>query len=187
MAANSEIAVLDACVLYPAPLRDLLLSLAADGLYQARWTQMIQTEWINSLLANRPDLQPPSLFRTADLMNQAIDGSMVVGFEHLIQTLTLPDPNDRHVLAAAITCGASSIITFNTKDFAQQSHISILHPDDFCTSLYIEKPETALLAIRTLRRRLRTPKKTAEELIATYERLGLRKLSAMLVSEINAI
>ena len=64
-------AVLDACVLHPAPVRDLLLSLAAAGLYHARWTDQIQAEWIGSLLARRPDLDRHKLQRTAEPFRKA--------------------------------------------------------------------------------------------------------------------
>jgi hypothetical protein len=122
MATNLNIAVLDACVLYPAPLRDLLLSLAASGLYQARWTQLIQDEWISNLLANRPDLDPNALLRTAELMKLSINDCMVENFEHLIDSVTLPDSKDRHVLAAALACHADVIVTrpISNKDCAKR-------------------------------------------------------------------
>ena len=97
--------VLDACVLYPAPLRDLLLWLAVTGLYRPRWTEAIHGEWMESLLRERPDLARNRLKRTRDLMNQAVPDCLVLGYEGLIVSLFLPDPDDRHVLAAAISCG----------------------------------------------------------------------------------
>lgn len=51
------IAVLDANVLYPAPVRDILLHIAAKGLYQPKWSKEIQDEWLRNLMANRPDLK----------------------------------------------------------------------------------------------------------------------------------
>jgi hypothetical protein len=65
-------AILDACVLYPAPLRDLLLSLAQSGLYHARWTNQIQDEWVRNLLINRPDLKAEDLARTCQAMNASV-------------------------------------------------------------------------------------------------------------------
>lgn len=95
-------AVYDACVLYPAPLRDLLLRLALTDLFRARWTDRIHEEWIRSVLENRPDLKPEQLERTRQLMNQAVPDCLVTGYEGLIDQLELPDPDDRHILAAAI-------------------------------------------------------------------------------------
>ena len=85
--------MLDACVLYPAPLRDLLLSLAAAGIYRAKWSQRIHDEWIGNLLSNRPDLDPERLKATCTQMNIAVPDSMVTGYEDLIESLNLPDPS----------------------------------------------------------------------------------------------
>ncbi|MBV7538503.1 PIN domain-containing protein [Duganella sp. sic0402] len=187
MTVNSEIAVLDACVLYPAPLRDLLLSLAAEDLYRARWTEMIQNEWITAVLSHRQDLQAAALHRTATLMNRAIENSLVLHYEHLIDSLVLPDPEDRHVLAAAITCRANAIVTFNKKDFGQQANITIVHPDDFCVSLFARSEADAQHAVKTLRQRLKNPPKTARELITTYEQQGLPKLATLLQDKLNLL
>jgi hypothetical protein len=84
--------VLDACVLYPAPLRDLLLSLAAGGMFAARWSEQIQEEWIQNLLAKRPELDSARLRRTANLMCEAVEDCLIDNFEHLITSLTLPAP-----------------------------------------------------------------------------------------------
>ena len=95
-------AIYDSCVLYPAPLRDLLVRLARTGIFRARWTVAIHDEWIRSLLEDRPDLSPAQLERTRQLMNSAVRDCLVIGHEDKIEKLTLPDPDDRHVLAAAI-------------------------------------------------------------------------------------
>src|ERR1043165_3886200 len=94
--------VYDACVLYPAPLRDLLLRLANTGVVRARWSATILDECFRNILKNRPALNPGPLQRTRELMIRAVPDCMVTGFEQLIDGLVLPDVNDRHVLAAAI-------------------------------------------------------------------------------------
>lgn len=108
--------VYDACVLYPAPLRDLLMHLALSDMYRARWSDMIHDEWTRHVLANRPDLTPDQLKRTRQLMNAHVRDSLVTGFEYLIPSINLPDPDDRHVVAAALHSGASLVVTFNLKD-----------------------------------------------------------------------
>ena len=114
---SPTLAVYDACVLYPAPLRDLLVPLATEGLVHARWSDRIHDEWTRNLLANRPDLTAARVRRTRDLMNQHVRDSLVTGYESLIAQLALPDPDDCHVLAAALRARATLIVTFNSADF----------------------------------------------------------------------
>ena len=64
--------VYDACVLYPAPLRDLLMRLALTDLYRARWTDMIHDEWTRNLKRQRPELKDEDLERTRSLMNLSL-------------------------------------------------------------------------------------------------------------------
>ncbi|MCD6008715.1 PIN domain-containing protein [Halomonas sp. IOP_31] len=111
--------VYDACVLYPAPLRSLLIHLALTDLYRARWSRMIHHEWMRNLLDQRSDLTWEKLERVRQLMDQHARGAVVEGFEPLIDSLELPDPDDRHVLACALHCGAEAIVTFNLKDFPE--------------------------------------------------------------------
>ena len=107
------IAVYDANILYPAPLRDLFVRIAQSGLVQAKWTETIHEEWIRNVLKNRQDTTLERLTRTRQLMDTAVRDCLVTGYEILIDSMTLPDPNDRHVLAAAIRAGADAIVTFN--------------------------------------------------------------------------
>src|SRR5271166_4581634 len=100
-----------------APLRDLLMRLALTDLFQARWTDRIHDEWTRSVLGNRPDITPESLARCRQLMDEHVPDCLVTGYEALISTLSLPDPDDRHVLAAAVHAGAGYIVTFNLDDF----------------------------------------------------------------------
>ena len=95
-------AFLDASVMYPAPLRDFLMVLAVNDIFKARWSQQVHQEWITAVLRNRPDISSMQLERTRTLMNSHIPEALVDNFEHLIAGLSLPDPDDRHVLAAAI-------------------------------------------------------------------------------------
>jgi len=99
---NSFTAVLDACVLFSASLRDLLLWLATNGVFRARWSQQLLDEWTRNLLAKRPDVDPARIERTCRFMNAAIMDAMVTGHEPLIAGLDLPDRDDRHVMAKTI-------------------------------------------------------------------------------------
>ncbi|WP_204336827.1 PIN domain-containing protein [Cryomorpha ignava] len=104
--------VIDACVLYPAPIRDVLLSMAFEGLFEPKWSRAIQDEWTGNLLINREDLNKKQLDGTIQAMNRAFPDSNVLNFEELIPSLSLPDKDDRHVLACAIKCKADLITTF---------------------------------------------------------------------------
>ncbi len=184
-------ALLDACVLYPAPVRDLLLSLARAGLYHSRWTAQIQQEWMRNLLKNRADINPEQLQRTCALMNQAIPDCLVEHYEPLIESIQLPDPDDRHVLAAAIKGHADAIVTFNLKDFPAEAlsryGIEAQHPDDFVLNQIELHEITALATIKEMRLRLRNPQQSAEELIAIFERCGLPSTAAWLRKAVRLI
>lgn len=178
------IAVYDACVLYPAPLRDLLMQLAMTDLFRARWTSDIHEEWISSLLANRPDLKREQLERTRDLMNQNAHDCLVAGYHALIPALTLPDSNDRHVLAAAIVARADVIVTFNLSDFPppllEPYGVKARHPNAFIRHQLDLSPEIVFLAVQRQRQSLRHPSKTVEELLNTLEQQGLVETVAYL-------
>ncbi|MDB6368761.1 PIN domain-containing protein [Photorhabdus bodei] len=169
--------LLDACVLYPARLRDLLMHLGIAGLYQAKWTDRIQEEWKRNLLQQRPEIPSKALERTIQLMNSAIPDANVTGYESLIAGLTLPDPNDRHVLAAAIRTNAEVIVTFNLKDFPTEGlsalNIEAIHPDEFISDLFDLNHAKALAAVQIQRTVLKSPPMTSDEFLAMLLKLGL--------------
>ncbi len=172
--ASPLIAILDASVLYSAPLRHLLVSLAIAGAFQARWTSTIQNEWTHSLLRDRPDLDAKRIARTRYLMDTHIDDAAVEGYDHLVAQLTLPDPHDRHVLAAAVHCAAVVIVTLNLKDFPAETlepyHVKAQHPDSFLLDLIEKDSDLVLAAMRGHRLSLINPPKNAEDYLATLER-----------------
>lgn len=176
--------VYDACVLYPAPLRDFLMRLALTDLFRARWSDMIHDEWIKNLLAQRPDLKPDILMRTRTLMNAHVRDCLVTGFEHLIPSVMLPDEDDRHVVAAAIHSGASLIVTFNLKDFPPEQltryNLAAQHPDDFIFDLFDLHPGQVCEAAANHRRSLKHPPKTADEYLDTLLKQGLTQTVGLL-------
>ena len=177
-------AIYDANVLYPAPLRDLLIRLAQAGLVRAKWTERIHDEWIRNVLANNPNLAADRLARTRTLMNEAVRDCLVDGYEELIDSVTLPDPDDRHVLAAAICAGAEVIVTYNLADFPgdilSRFDVEAEHPDDFLASLLDMAPGAVCSALKRQRESLRNPPKTAQELLETLESQGLAQAVARL-------
>jgi len=185
------IAVLDACVLYPPSLRDLLLWLAAVRVYEPRWTEDIHAEWIRNVLADNPELTSGQLERTRRLMDQVTSHCLISGYEGRIASLSLPDEADRHVLAAAIEAGSALIVTFHLADFPaatlQTYGIQPVHPDDFLCALFEDEPELFLRGLRAHRASLRRPSKTAEEYLATLIANGLNWLAAHVEAHTAAI
>ncbi|WP_432194461.1 PIN domain-containing protein [Streptomyces sp. bgisy027] len=127
------VAIYDANVLYPSTLRDVLIRIAQGGLVQAKWTDQILDETFRNLLKNHQDIPPEKFDRVRALMNAAIRDCLVRGHEPLIDAVKLPDPDDRHVLAAAIRAKAQVVVTFNLKDFPTEAlapwDVEAVHPD----------------------------------------------------------
>jgi len=170
-------ALLDANVLYPAPLRDLLLSLADEELFDPRWSSEIQQEWIDAVLEEREDLKRSQLNRTEKVMNMAFPDANITGYEYLIANLSLPDPDDRHVLAATIHCQADYLVTFNRKDFPadelKKYNILLASPDNFILGLLHSEETLVIQAFRSQLARLKKPPQTSEQLLNTLEKCGL--------------
>ncbi|HEX8465524.1 MAG TPA: PIN domain-containing protein [Abditibacterium sp.] len=164
-------ALLDANVLYPAPLRDVLMHLATARLFRARWSAEIHEEWIRNLLRNRPDLSRETLEGTRDMMLSAVPDGLVTRFEHLIPDLALPDADDRHVLAAAVVGGADTIVTFNLKDFPKAAlepfGLVAQTPDEFIHELLDANEDRVILAIKRQRTLLSRPPKSVEAHLET--------------------
>jgi len=173
----TDVVVLDACVLYRAQLRNCLLSLAAADLFRPKWSDAIHEEWISNLLSNRSDLRRKDLEMTRDVMNSKFIDSVVQGSDPLISTLTLPDPNDRHILAVAIHSHADAIVTFNRKDFPPATlgpyGIVAVEPDEFASYLLDLDEDAALEALAKMRCRLKNPSMTPAEFVDSIEKAGL--------------
>jgi len=175
--------IFDACVLYPAPLRDSLMRLACRDLFKAYWTDAIHEEWINALVRENK-YQRAVLEKVRDLMDKHVPDAKVEGYECLIETLTLPDPNDRHVLAAAIKCKADAIVTFNQKDFPtdylQKFQIEVIHPDDFIYYQIDMAPAICCTAFRDQRTALKNPPMAVDEFLTCLQKQQLPQTVSVL-------
>ena len=176
-------AVLDACVLYPRLLRDVLLSLAQADLYTARWSVHIEVEWTRSLLKDRPAAQE-QIQRTVVLMRDAVPDCLVTHYEDLVDSLDLPDPDDRHVLAAAIRGNADAIVSANVKDFPasvlSRFDIELQTPDQFVLNQLLLQPTVALAALKKMRERWARPAMNAEAMVSLLEQRQLAQTAAHL-------
>lgn len=170
------VALLDANVLYPARLRDLFLRLAIDGQFDARWSGRLLDECFDNLLTDRPDLSAAALERTRRMMAVALPEAMVEGFEDRIESVELPDPDDRHVLAAGLAAEAGVIVTANLKDFPARAlppTMSTQSPDTFVGTLLDVDAEAVVAVIEVQAASLRNPPMTVEELLAGLAEVGL--------------
>jgi predicted nucleic acid-binding protein len=191
MAGSSRYtALLDANVLYGRLLRDVLLSLADAHLYSAKWSADIRDEWMRNLIANRPETQD-SVRSVATAMEDAIPDCLVTGYEHLIEGLVLPDPGDRHVLAAAITGHADCIVTLNQKDFPAEVlsafGIESQTPDEFVLNQIMLRTTIALSAIKRMRVRWKKPEYSGTTLVDLMEKRGLTQTAAHLRDVVDLI
>lgn len=178
------VAVYDANVLYPAQLRDFLMRLALQEAVRAHWTDKIHDEWMRNVEADYPDITWEDLRRIRGLMEKALPAASIDGYEDLAATLSLPDPSDRHVLAAAIRAEAGYIVTFNVADFpnsALDPHgVQATGPDDFTSELTNRFPEKVLRAARTHRTSLSHPPKDPGEYLSLLKESGLEETARRL-------
>ena len=139
---------------------------------------------MRNVLNDNPDVTAAQLERTRGLMDRVSEDSLVTGYERHIPELTLPDPNDRHVLAAAIEAKAQVIVTFNLSDFPysvlRRYGVRAIHPDNYLTALIEEAPELFLMGVKDQRASLKRPPKSIEDYIGTLKANGLVKLALRL-------
>lgn len=182
----APIAIYDACVLFPAPLRDLLVRMAAADLVRARWTEEILDECFRSILRQRADLNSDALSRTRRLLTEAVPECIVTQYEQHISSLHLPDTNDRHVLAAAIACRASIIVTANLGDFPysalERYSVRAYHPDHVVGDIIREKPTEMLRILSQQASALRNPAVSEDGLLERLAACGLTTSVAVLQS-----
>jgi PIN domain-containing protein len=182
--------LLDACVLYPQTLPDLLLSLAGTGLFHARWTAQINQEWVEKLLLKNPGRRAQVL-RTLELVNRSVEGCLITGYEHLIESVVLPDPDDRHVVAAALAGGVDVIVTSNMAHFPADVlsplGLEAQPPDDFLTSMIGVGGDLACDAIKAMRERYKKPPMSAAEYTASIKAKGLVKTGSLLETMVDQI
>ena len=182
---NRYTVLLDANVLYSVAISDALMEVAATGIYAAKWSKEIDKEWVRNLAQNRS--RPEADFHIRrDLMHDACPDWEVPekGWKVLAPCLELPDPTDRHVLAAAIAGHADSIVTANIKDFPvdvlEPLGITVLHPDEFLLQQLELAPLVVLPAFKVMRARLKNPAYTPEKFVGSMERNGLIQTAAFL-------
>ena len=181
---DRPVCVYDANVLYSAQLRDFLMRLALGEAVRAHWTEQVHEEWMRNVEADYPDITWENLQRIRSLMDEALPGALIEGYENRISKLSLPDPSDRHVLAAAIHVGADFIVTFNTRDFPVSKlevwDIEATGPDEFVSGLFDQVPGRIVDVARMHRQSLTRPPKSPEEYLQLLRDCGLDETARLL-------
>lgn len=188
--ADRFVVILDANVLYPFRVRDVLLRFAEAGLFRARWSEQIIDEWTRSLIRDKPHLKDSVLSQKA-AMTKAFPEALVEGIDGLVGSLVMPDENDRHVLAAAILAGAQHIITENLKDFPNDIldpySITAVSADQFLSSTFELYPSEAMAAFRQMRHEYNHPSLSQNQFVMDFMRVGLVQTAAHLKREIDLL
>lgn len=166
--------VLDACVLYPVVIRDLLLTLATLDAFEPRWTEAILDEMTRNVLADHPNIHPAH-FEADSLgaMRRAFPTAPVEGYEQLIGDMD-NHPKDRHVAAAALHIGAAAVVTYNVRDFdselLRQRGPAIITPPQLVGELVDDEPSVVALAVRAMAARKKRPPMSPAEVVAAIVR-----------------
>lgn len=196
MFANRFTVVTDACVLVPPLVRNLILSLAEAHLYRVRWSGRILDEFergfVRDVLRHKHEYPEAAAVRARSSMERAFPEAMVEGHEHLEGALNgIPDPDDRHVVAAALHAGAAQIVTNNLRDFPlevmKELQIDVRSADEFIADT-LDLPmdsSTALSAVHRLRLGLKRPELSPAELLIRMERNGLGQTAALLAGRME--
>lgn len=169
------IVVYDACILYPFSLKNAVVQCTVDRLVRARWTRDIHEEWMGSLLRANPRLTRERLERTRDLMDRTVPDALVTGHHRWIASISMPDPGDRHVVAAAIEAKAEAIVSadrhFRNEDL-QPLGLAVWRPNDFLMALYRSDPEALVASMANARRNLSRSEPPAPDFVAGLRRTG---------------
>lgn len=167
-------AILDTCVLWPSLQRDFLLSLAIEGLYRPLWSSAILDELAEhepKKLISRgmePAEAEAKTRHLLEMMERAFEDACVEGWEPLEGTYELPDPDDEHIVAAAVIGGAGAIVTSNLRDFPPSkmpAHIQVIPPATFVLNTVEISPALALTALGKMADRTSQPPRTVDELL----------------------
>lgn len=169
--------IYDANILFPFHVSHILVFMAARRLVNAKWTAKIQQEWLENIAKKYPE-DLDGCRRRCDAMNRALPEAMVTGHESRIEGIIFKDPDDRHVIAAALHVGASGIVTRDRKHFTPQTlkpfGLAVIDPDDLLVACHEQFPEDCAQTVEQARRALSVTKPTLEEYL---EMLDSQKLN----------
>lgn len=150
------IAVLDANVLFPTVLREILSDVAATGVFRPVWSERILGEWVRAVAKLGP-VDAEIAAGEAAILRMRFPDAVFDGNEDIARGFDLPDPADIHVLATALGAGADQIVTMNLRDFPRPEMLSAglraIHPDAFLTDLWVHHPDQVTAAAEAAHRK----------------------------------
>ncbi|UAM97218.1 PIN domain-containing protein [Polaribacter litorisediminis] len=178
--------VLDTNVIYPIEIRDLLFCFAYYDMFTPKWSEHIFDEWKDIMSRKGVSLEESS--KRANRANQAFPDALVNNYSGLISSLKLPDPKDRHVLAAAIKTNANVIVTNNIKDFPKEYLASFgltaKTADDFLTDIVDLNPDLAVKAFKELVLNRRNPDLDEFQVLDILRNRGLKDTADFLHTQL---
>jgi len=170
-------ALLDACVLVPIALADTLLRVAERELYRPLWSERILNEAADAILEIHPELESSDVAKRFGAMNNTFKEASVEGWEIFQELIALPDPDDCHVVAAAVRGQADAIVTANLRDFPEETlaplDLAVVSPDVFLLDQLDLAPRVVLDVLREQAAHTRNPALTPTDLIARLDRAGV--------------
>ena len=173
--------VLDACVLVPVSLADTLLRIAEYGVYRPIWSDRILAEVRRAILAVHPVLDAGRVDARLHAMNAAFEDACVRGWRPLVDGITLPDPNDRHVVAAALRSRAEVIVTQNVADFPldvlEPLGLHVLTPDDFLLDTLDLAPAVVRRVLAEQASDAHRPPLDLADVLSSLERAGVPRFA----------
>jgi len=168
-------AVLDTNVIYPIIIRDLLFWFAYYELYTPKWSNTIFKEWKEVMI--RKGITKDEAEKRVQRANIAFPDALVINYETLIANLTLPDENDKHVVAAAIKSNADIIVTNNLKDFPEEHlnsfDIKAKSADDFLTDIIDLNQDLAIKAFKEMVLNRKNPNMNEFEVLERLRKVKL--------------
>lgn len=176
--------LLDACVLYPTVLREILIGVAAEGLYEPQWSARILEEWARAAARNGGPADEAIARGEIALLRARFPKAEIAPAPGIAARLHLPDENDIHVLAAAIAGGADAIVTFNAADFPRgvlaSEGLERRDPDGFLWELWSRSPAPVVQAVERVRAEAERLSGQPQGLRALLKRAKLNRLGKAL-------
>ncbi|MCL1837964.1 MAG: PIN domain-containing protein [Propionibacteriaceae bacterium] len=170
------IVFLDACVLVPITLTNVILTAADYGLLQPCWSPEVIEEAVEAIMEIRLDLSEERIRRRFAAMNEAFEGARTSGNPAMLDGHSFPDPDDQHVVAAAVGAGAAVIVTANIRDFPKpllaELGLAVMSPDELLLELLKAQTEAMVNVVTKVAAALRNPSKTPEDILEALTLAG---------------